>query len=347
MVSRMAEPVRPTMRFIARKASVSNATVSLALRNHPSIPPLTRARIKKVAADLGYRPNALVTALMRQVRNNRPITPQETIGFLTADPSPEDWKRDFGFMSFFEGAHDRAESLGFKLEHFWLGPFGRNGRAISKVLEARGIRGAVIGPLPVHQEVVQMAWPRLAISAIGFSFEQRQFHRACHHQVNGMMLLYNKLHGLGYRRIGFAIMSLDLVRVRHYYLSGFLTSQNLNRDCLRLPPLVLRDDSELPGLLSWARRYKPDVIVSIGWKIYRWLIGSTIRIPKDIGFAQLSLDGTYANIAGIDQRSPLLGATAFDLVIEQLFRNESGVPESPKMVLLDGEWTPGRSAPGI
>ena len=343
----MEKSARPTTRTIARKAGVSHATVSLSLRNHPSIPAATRVRVKKIAADLGYRPNALVTALMRQVRSNRQVAPHETIAFLTADHSRDLWKEDLGFIKFLTGARERAESLGLQARDVLaraLRP--RRLRAACKVLEARGIRGAVIGPLPVQQERLDFAWTHFAVSAIGFSFEQVQFHRACHHQVNGMLLLYNRLYDLGYRRIGFAIMSLDLVRVRHYYLSGYLTGQKLSGERRPLPPLIVSDETRLPELLTWYRKHQPDVIISIGWKIHRFLLASDIRVPRDVGFANLSLDGKYNNITGIDQQSPLLGATAVDLVIDQLFRNEYGVPESPKMVLLDGEWVPGKSAPG-
>jgi LacI family transcriptional regulator len=114
-----------------------------------------------------------------------------------------------------------------------------------------------------------------------------------------------------------------------------------------LPPLILEDESKLGSLTRWVARYKPDVVISIGWAIYRWLVSNGFSVPEDLSFAQLSLDGKYKDIAGIDQKSPLLGATAVDLVIDQLFRNEYGIPERPKMVLLDGEWKSGPSAPAI
>ena len=43
------------MKLIAAKAGLSGAAVSLALRDHPSIPPTTRARVKRLAERLGYR----------------------------------------------------------------------------------------------------------------------------------------------------------------------------------------------------------------------------------------------------------------------------------------------------
>lgn len=48
---------------IARKLSVSNVTVSKALRGHPDISPETTAKIKKVALEMGYVPNFMARRL--------------------------------------------------------------------------------------------------------------------------------------------------------------------------------------------------------------------------------------------------------------------------------------------
>lgn len=58
-------PARITMQDVARAAQVSQTAVSLVLnqRAGANIPPETRARIQAVAAQLGYRPNAMARAL--------------------------------------------------------------------------------------------------------------------------------------------------------------------------------------------------------------------------------------------------------------------------------------------
>ena len=56
-----------SMQQVAVHAGVSRSAVSLALQHHPSIPASTRERIRAAAQELGYRPNPLVTALMRVV----------------------------------------------------------------------------------------------------------------------------------------------------------------------------------------------------------------------------------------------------------------------------------------
>jgi LacI family transcriptional regulator len=63
---------RPTQKDIALAAGVSQAAVSLVLNKAetPSVPPATRARILKVADELGYQPNHLA----RMLRSARTMT---------------------------------------------------------------------------------------------------------------------------------------------------------------------------------------------------------------------------------------------------------------------------------
>ena len=56
-------PMNITIKDIARAAGVSHPTVSRALNNHPAISPVTRDRIKELAQQMGYVPNAAARGL--------------------------------------------------------------------------------------------------------------------------------------------------------------------------------------------------------------------------------------------------------------------------------------------
>lgn len=58
-----------TIKTIAAKAGVSTSTASRALNDNPRISQKTRERIKKIAADLGYRPNFSAQNLSRGEAN--------------------------------------------------------------------------------------------------------------------------------------------------------------------------------------------------------------------------------------------------------------------------------------
>jgi len=62
---RNGRPLRPTIRDVARAASVSVGTVSKALNNSGSLRRETRERVIAVANDLGFRPNDLAQSLHR------------------------------------------------------------------------------------------------------------------------------------------------------------------------------------------------------------------------------------------------------------------------------------------
>jgi len=336
----------PNIRQLARRLGLSHTTVSLALRGHPRISAATRKRVQAAAEDLGYRPNALVSALMRQVRSNRRIISNETVAFLTGGNTPDHWRRHRTIVENFEGAKAQAEVLGFKLEPFWLGPRGRDAQAGAKILHTRSIRGSILAPLPVPHETIALDWDRTAVVAVGYSFTQMPLHRAAHHHVNGMLTLYKELRALGYSRIGLAMTTQDMIRVQHYWMAGLLTGQFVFGG-QPISPLTFQDNSEKQKLFEWREAGNPDVIVSIGWDVYRWLQERRIRIPTDVAFAHLGLDGAYPGVAGIDQKSKIIGAAAVDLLVGQIYRNEYYVPRQPKIMLLDGEWIPGRTAPRI
>jgi DNA-binding LacI/PurR family transcriptional regulator len=52
------------MADVAARAGVSHQTVSRVINGHPSVAPLTRQRVQKAIAELGYRPNLAARALV-------------------------------------------------------------------------------------------------------------------------------------------------------------------------------------------------------------------------------------------------------------------------------------------
>jgi LacI family transcriptional regulator len=59
---------RATIRDVARVASVSHTTASLALPNDERISEATRKKVAQAAAPLGYKQHAAVSDLMAQLR---------------------------------------------------------------------------------------------------------------------------------------------------------------------------------------------------------------------------------------------------------------------------------------
>ena len=108
----MESDKQPTMQQIADVVGCSRMAVSLALRNSPKISPATIARIRKVAEELGYRPNPMVSALMTQLRHGRTVKRPTTIAYVTAYPTEDGWRQPGLFTEFHTGAKKRAEAQG-------------------------------------------------------------------------------------------------------------------------------------------------------------------------------------------------------------------------------------------
>src|ERR1043166_7194131 len=71
----------PTMRDIARRVGVSPATVSLSLRNHPSISLATRERVLQAQKDLGYSINRFAQQFVRNTRRSSHRPKLEQLAF--------------------------------------------------------------------------------------------------------------------------------------------------------------------------------------------------------------------------------------------------------------------------
>ncbi|MGW1074148.1 LacI family DNA-binding transcriptional regulator [Streptomyces sp. NPDC002537] len=79
---------RPTMKDIARRAGVSESAVSFALNGRPGVSDATRARVRRVAEELGWRPSTAARALSGEGA--------ATVGLVLARPA-----RTLGVESFF------------------------------------------------------------------------------------------------------------------------------------------------------------------------------------------------------------------------------------------------------
>lgn len=364
----------PTLREIARQAGVSHTTVSLSLRNHPSIPEATRDRVQRLADRLGYRSNLLVSALMSQVRMKHPSLVPEVIGFLTGGATANDWKNHSASVGYYEGARRRAQQLGMRVEAFWLGAGGAHAAETCRMLNARAIRGNLLAPFPIPVYDHDLDWPRMICVGLGYVFNRSPLHRATHNHFRGAYLAYEKAVGLGYRRIGLMLESDENRRVNYAWLGGYLAAQDTLASAERGPsfkteprlknakrraagaagalaaikPLVADDTGDVASVRTWLKRWKPDVVIGFGPKQLETLLKLGYKVPGDVAFIALDVEQTklahVEQVAGIDQNLSMVGATAIDMLAGQLYHNEQGLPQRPVLSMIDGFWVDGRTA---
>jgi len=347
-VAHVKQPSIPTVRELARRLGLHHSTVARALSNHPGISSDTRARVLREAEKSGYRANALVNALMTQVRQRHRLKPTgEVVAFLTGFSAPDAW-RDFpSVVSQFEGAAERARSLGFHLQPMWLGHQGENARQAAGVMKARGVRGSLLSPGTSREDQgVELDWDQHACVAIGYSFQQVPLHRAVHDSVNIVTQCHDHLHATGHRRIGIALPDRYGTGGRHLWINGYLGAQ-WSRGLKPIPPFIYDADIAPARFSQWLARHRLDAIIGL-WpdQPLAWLRREGIHPPHDIGYATLDLGDRLGQVAGMLQDNYRIGDAAMDLLAGQLFCNEIGIPTNSKIIMVEGAWVDGPTVSG-
>ncbi|PAW78119.1 MAG: hypothetical protein B9S32_07950 [Verrucomicrobia bacterium Tous-C9LFEB] len=334
---------RVTQSDIARIARVSQVAVSLALRNHPSLPEETRIHIREVADKLGYVPDASLSALNVYRNSIRAPTFRSTIAFLTNHDSEDGWQSLASGKTYFTAGCVRADELGYKLEPFWLRQPGMTSKNASRILFNRGIRGIINAPQPRARAHLNLDWNRFSVVSLGYTMTRPAFHIVSNHHFRSMIILCRRLRSLGYRRLGLAILGTIDERVDGNWSGAFLTEQrkaDISKPVPCLLPPTLKDWN-FATFSKWYLKHRPDCIVTIHKDVPTFLKTLKVEIPKQVGVAWCNITDFSRNQAGINENATVVGAAAVDLVVSMINRNEKGIPTVPHRILIEGTWTPG------
>ncbi len=320
--------------MIARHLGVSKMTVSRALRGESTVSADLGDRVRRAAAEMGYRPDPEVSRMMTHLRTVRENRQPQALGFVWTDrvagkPSP--WASEL-----FKGAESKAESLGYGLDVFEIKTGELSARRIAEVMENRGVRGFVLSPLVSRSRGhLQMPWEKFSCVMIGLGFVRPALNRVHHHHFLGMMTSMRQLRKEGFRRIGFFADAQIDRRMFGAWSASFLSHHPLGVG-LAEPLMFLPKSPTRRLFVDWVERAAPDVVLAPGVGTAKWLEAvPAMRRPE---FATLSWSVGQPNVPGLDQQSDVLGATAVELLVDQIHRNEQGVPDSPKLVMTAGVW---------
>lgn len=335
-------PRRVTLKDVAAKAGVSAPTVCRALGMDPRVAPDTRKRIKRIATELGYRPDPLLSALARQRRGHLTGSEIKTIAYITCFSTQDGWRQHTFYGPLFRGAQIQATRNGYQLEHFWLGAPGMTPARLGDILFNRGIAAVCIAPTPDVNAHLDFPWERFSCATIGYSLRTPDLHRTTPHHFHGIVTATLRLHQLGYRRIGLCLFAGSSRRVDDLWLAGAYLADKNHPD-LTLKVLLFENDT-LPNVTGWARDERLDIILSDNQDVLRELRAHGVNIPGDIGYATLNWTPSEPEIAGVNQRPADIGAAAIDVVIAQIRRAERGIPRLPRTTMIECSWVNGASA---
>ena len=146
------------MKQIAEQCGVSIASVSKALNDHKDIGESTKARIRQVAAELGYYPNAAA----RTLKTNRSYN----IGVLFADAANSGLTHDY-FSAVLESFKTAAESRGYDITFLNT---HTGSRSYLETCRQRSMDGVVIACIDFTKpEVIELMNSSIPVVTIDYS----------------------------------------------------------------------------------------------------------------------------------------------------------------------------------
>lgn len=341
----MASGSRPTHRDIARKAGVSNGTVSLALRDDPRISEETRERIKRIAMEMGYKPNPSVSMLMSHIRSRKSAEFSASIAYLSTLPLDAELRRSEKFTQHYDGARSRAEEMGFSMELFEWHEEGMTARRLESILLNRGIRGIVMEyhPVPeIGQDRITLDWSKFATVTVGAYHHEPVFDHATSDYFGAAAMAYKEVRNLGYRRIGMA-MSYYSDSVVHFGMTGgFHSQRQFFRDENDIPVMLVKNPDH-SDYIEWFETYQPEVIIGQDWRTHHYIRESGRRIPADVGWVYVGWYHLWPNLTGMDLNENLVGEAGVDLLSSLLHRNFFGPPKRPRTITVESDWHRGKT----
>ena len=333
---------RPPLRQIADMLGVSKMTVSRALREGTSVDAALRARIQQTAREIGYQPDTRISQVMSAIRKSKFPQYRETLALIWTHKQAV---RDTSFHDeILSGAKLQAEQLGYKLDEFRMSDQAMSGRALSHILYARGIRGALIAP-PGHERShphIWLDWKKICAVMIGRSFANHGIARVQPDHHYACMLAVRRLKRLRYRRIGLVLSRAFDEKTGHIVRSAFMGFHPLGyKEADKL--VFIHEQPDSSALKKWIAQAKPDVVVAHFENSFprrEHLVGPGGR---NVDVVALNWNRKQPSVAGVNLQVPRIGEAAVDLLVLRMQRNIFGLEEVAPIVQVPGSWMDGPS----
>lgn len=341
--------MKVTMKDVAAKAGCSQAAVSKALCNAPDISESRRMEIRKIASQLGYRPNPLVSALMASRGDKAGAASCNAVLALisnwpTLDRSETPWWNYLNVKEQMRGIFDEARESGFGIEEFSLAEDGLSPVRLHKILSTRRMQGIIALPALDYTAFLQLPLEEYCVAAIGAREPIQHIPHTTTNRFDNMIMALENLERRGYRRPGLVLNRLAERMTHLQYHGAYMAYADSHRNIKRLPVHLLQASNPSTSLVHWIKIGKPDVIIG-NIQSLRLIREEGYRVPDDFAFCLIDRTPSDKGVAGFDSNQHEVGVAAVNLVVARLYRNSYGPPRYPRSTLVNGIWIDDDSAP--
>lgn len=332
-----------SMNDVAKACGVSKNTVSLALRDSPSISPKTKAKILKVTKNLGYEKNMTFSKFMSEIKKNGTNKYRETIALINANQNPNAFTEHPTIPTYVEGIRRAAKREGFAINEFWLGDKDLNGRKLSRIMKQRGIRGGIITGLMdtnLLPKSFKEVWNtfKFVITGVRTYNPTLNFTIADHFLIAYKATL--KALEYGYDRPALVLEKKIDVLIEGRFTGGFLRAQMQMPKSNRIEPFYDVKEAKLDRSIftKWVKKNKPNAIICLYNSLEKWVEEMGLKIPEDIGLIQLERREHQSEWAGMNQRNDLAGEAAIERLSQILYSPNQDYKTNITASLISPEW---------
>ena len=342
---------RVTLRDVADAAGISKAAASMALRDTGTVSAATRKRVKRIAEEMKYSPDALLSTIAGSRLRRRSAAGRPEVAVLRLESS------GLGH-SFIESGRDTAELMGLAVTDE---PFTDPERELPSRLRQlyhRGVLGLVLHRWLARdcRELPDELLAPFAILAIEDESLEPRFHVIRRSDGVDFRRLFWRAASLGYRRPGIIVQAHPDRRASNDFVRLGMAELETGREGVFQsttgtpppPPLVLdftRDGDDVSLIDTWLRRHQPDCVLTTT----RWIKDKLDRMGYRGGFACEVLGDATADrsISGFLRHQKDVAEVALRQM-DTLIRGRSfGVPSAPTVVSVRREWNEGLTLPPV
>ena len=321
---------------VARVAKVSMATASMALRAEGKMTPETRAMVRRVAEEIGYRPNLAASMLARQKEGGiLPNVPIAVVGMGIRN------RYAFPAMHFIPPFTEHALKRGFLVEE----PEAAypSVTKLLRVLYHRGVRGIVLSHDFDTSQLTDADVKPFCFLVHGQPFKKTPFHRVSTEVFEGTRLLWETAWERGYRRIGAALHRHSQDIQDDFAREAAVLNCQERYGAPRLP-IFTGQLTNAEGLARWRREVRPDAVIGFsGWQ-YEVLLKAGFKIPQETGLAALHVEQGGV-VCGMHEDFDELGRMTVAQLDNMIRHNETGFPVRPHQLLVSAVFNEGETLP--